>query len=248
MGTFSFDDYDAAIFDVDGVLTDTAALHAMAWKQMFDEFLLRWSSHHGQPFVPFEIDPDYLTHVDGLPRTDGVAGFLESRRIVLPEGSPSDPPDADTIHGLGTRKNQLVLELMEERGVTPFEGSVAFAEAASEAGLRTAVVSSSRNAIASLAAAGIANHFDVVVDGNVASEEHLPGKPAPDTFLEAARRLGVPAERAIVVEDAVAGVEAGRLGNFGCVIALDHAEQPDRLADAGADLVVRDLAELLPAD
>lgn len=248
MGTFSFDDYDAAIFDVDGVLTDTAALHAMAWKQMFDEFLLRWSADHGQPFVPFEIDPDYLTHVDGLPRTDGVAGFLESRRIVLPEGAPTDPPDADTIHGLGTRKNQLVLELMEERGVDAFAGSVAFADAAREAGLRTAVVSSSRNAIASLAAAGIGNRFDVVVDGNVASEEHLPGKPAPDTFLETARRLGVPAERAIVVEDAVAGVEAGRLGNFGCVIALDHADQPERLVDAGADLVVTDLAELLPAD
>lgn len=246
MGTFSFDDFDAVIFDVDGVLTDTAALHAVAWKRMFDEFLLRWSADHGQPFVPFEVDPDYLTHVDGLPRTDGVAGFLESRRIVLPEGSPTDPPDADTIHGLGSRKNELVLALMDERGVEAFEGSVDFADAAIEAGLKTGVVSSSRNAVASLASAGIADRFEVFVDGNVASEAGLPGKPAPDTFLEAARRLEVPAERVIVVEDAIAGVEAGRLGNFGCVIGIDRARQADRLEEAGADIVVTDLAELLP--
>ncbi len=246
MATFTFDDYEAVLFDLDGVLTDTAALHAVAWKQMFDEFLLRWSSAHGQPFVPFEVDPDYLTHVDGLARADGVAGFLESRRIVLPEGSPDDPADADTIHGLGTRKNELVLALMEERGVESFDESLVFLDAAVDAGLAVAVVSSSRNAVASLASAGIADRFDVVIDGNVAGELGLPGKPAPDTYLEGARRLGVAPERAIVVEDAISGVEAGRLGGFGFVIGIDRGFQADRLDGAGADVVVAELSDLLP--
>lgn len=246
MATFTFDDYDAVLFDLDGVLTDTAALHAVAWQQMFDEFLLRWSSEHGQPFEHFEIDPDYLTYVDGLPRTDGVAGFLESRRIVLPEGLPDDSADTDTIHGLGTRKNQLVLALMAERGVAPIDGSIRFLDAAIEAGLGVAVVSSSRNAVASLASAGLGDRFEIVIDGNVAEESQLPGKPAPDTYLEAARRLGVPAARAIVVEDAVSGVEAGSLGGFGCVIGIDWVNQADRLTDAGASIVVEGLAELLP--
>jgi beta-phosphoglucomutase family hydrolase len=245
MDDFTLADWEAILFDLDGVLTDTAALHAVAWKQMFDEFLLRWSSAHGQPFEPFEIDPDYVTHVDGLPRFDGVATFLESRRIVLPEGSPSDGPDADTIHGLGTRKNELVLELMDKRGVEPFAGTVTFLDAAIDRGLKVAVVSSSRNARASLESAGLADRFEVVIDGNVAAEVGLPGKPAPDTYKEAAKRLGVKQDRAVVVEDAIAGIEAGRLGNFGCVIGVDRDDNPDRLRRAGAHVVVDDMSRLL---
>lgn len=245
MAEFNPDEHRAVLFDLDGVLTDSASLHAAAWKLMFDEFLMRWSADHGHPFEPFEVDPDYLTHVDGLPRYDGVAAFLESRRIVLPEGAPDDPPDADTIHGLGTRKNDLVLRLMHERGVEPFEGAVRFVDAMREAGLETAVVSSSRNAVASLKSAGIFERFSVIVDGVVAAGQGLPGKPAPDTYLEAARRLDVDAGDAAVVEDAVSGVEAGRLGGFRTVIGIGEGAQVDRLEEAGADLVVADLAELL---
>lgn len=247
MDDFTLADWEAILFDLDGVLTDTAALHAVAWKQMFDEFLLRWSSAHGQPFEPFEIDPDYVTHVDGLPRFDGVATFLESRRIVLPEGSPADGPDADTIHGLGTRKNELVLELMDKRGVEPFPGTVTFLDAAIDRGLKVAVVSSSRNALASLESAGLADRFEVVIDGNVAAEVGLPGKPAPDTYKEAAKRLGVKQDRAVVVEDAIAGIEAGRLGNFGCVVGVDRDGDPERLRRAGAHVVVDDMSRLLGA-
>lgn len=245
MAEFNLDDWEAVLFDLDGVLTDTAALHAVAWKQMFDEFLLRWSSAHGQPFQPFEIDPDYLTHVDGLPRYDGVAGFLESRRIVLPEGTPQDGPEVDTIHGLGARKNELVLELMDERGVEAFDGSVMFLDEAIARGIKVAVVSSSRNALASLESAGLADRFDVVIDGNVAAEVGLPGKPAPDTYKAAAKRLKVRTVNAVVVEDAVAGVEAGRLGKFGCVIGVDREGDPDRLSHAGAHVVVSDMSDLL---
>lgn len=245
MAEFRPTDHRAVLFDLDGVLTDTASLHAQAWKSMFDEFLLRWSADHGHPYEPFEVDPDYLTHVDGMPRYDGVAAFLESRRIVLPEGTPDDPPDADTIHGLGTRKNDLVLRLLHERGVDAFPGSIAFLDVVLDAGLLAAVVSSSRNAVASLQSAGIRDRFEVVVDGVVAAGTGLPGKPAPDTYLEAARRLGVDPGDAVVVEDAVSGVEAGRLGGFGMVIGIGRGDQVARLREAGADLVVADLAELL---
>lgn len=245
MADFRLADHRAVLFDLDGVLTDTASLHAAAWKSMFDEFLLRWSADHGHPFEPFEIDPDYLTYVDGLPRYDGVAAFLESRRIVLPEGVPDDPPDADTLHGLGTRKNDLVLRLMHERGVRAVEGNVAFVDAAVDAGLLTAVVSSSRNAVASLQSAGIRDRFEVIVDGVVAAGQGLPGKPAPDTYLEAARRLEVDPADAVVVEDAVSGIEAGRLGGFRTVIGIGEGDQVERLRDAGADLVVADLSTLL---
>lgn len=239
--------FDAVLFDLDGVLTDTASLHASAWKRMFDEFLLRWSDEHGHPFVPFRIDPDYLQYVDGKPRFEGVASFLESRRIVLPEGEPTDAPDTDTIHGLGSRKNELVLRLIEKEGVTPFEGSVRFVRHVRDAGLQTAVVSSSRNAGQVLAAAGLEDLFDDRVDGVVADELGLPGKPSPDTFLEAARRLDTTAERSVVVEDAVVGVEAGRLGGFGYVIGVDREGEPDRLMAHGADVVVDDLGELITA-
>jgi beta-phosphoglucomutase family hydrolase len=237
--------YDAVLFDLDGVLTDTASLHAAAWKRMFDEFLRRWASDHGHPFVPFRIDPDYLTYVDGKPRFEGVASFLESRRIVLPEGEPSDSPDADTIHGLGNRKNELVNRLIEKEGVTSFEGSVRFVEQVREAGLRTAIVSSSKNAGAILEAANLADLFEDRVDGLVAEELGLPGKPAPDTFLEAARRLEVAPSRTVVIEDAIVGVEAGRLGGFGFVIGVDRGGDGDRLVEHGADIVVSDLGELV---
>jgi beta-phosphoglucomutase family hydrolase len=239
--------FDAVLFDLDGVLTDTASLHAAAWKRMFDEFLQRWSAEHGHPFVPFRIDPDYLQYVDGKPRFEGVASFLESRRIVLPEGEPTDASDADTIHGLGSRKNELVLRLIEKEGVTPFEGSVRFVRHVRDAGLHTAVVSSSRNAGQVLAAAGLTDLFDDRVDGLVADELGLPGKPSPDTFLEAARRLDTTAERSVVVEDAVVGVEAGRLGGFGYVIGVDREGEPERLMAHGADVVVDDLGDLVTA-
>jgi beta-phosphoglucomutase family hydrolase len=239
--------YDAVLFDLDGVLTDTASLHANAWKRMFDEFLERWSAERGHPFVPFNTESDYLRYVDGKPRFEGVASFLESRRIVLPEGDPSDAPDSDTIHGLGTRKNELVLRLIEKEGVTTFPGSVAFVEHVREAGLKTAVVSSSKNAGPVLDAADIAGLFDDRVDGVVAEDLGLPGKPAPDTFLEAADRLGTTAARSIVVEDAVVGVEAGRLGGFGFVVGVDREGDPDRLLAHGADVVVDDLGDLVAA-
>lgn len=237
--------FDAVLFDLDGVLTDTASLHAAAWKRMFDEFLLRWSAEHGHPFMPFHIDPDYLRFVDGKPRFEGVASFLESRRIVLPEGDVSDAPDTDTIHGLGTRKNELVLRLIEKEGVTPFAGSVAFVRHVRDAGLKTAVVSSSKNAGAVLDAADLTHLFDDRVDGLVAEELGLPGKPSPDTFLEAARRLGTTPVRSVVVEDAVVGVEAGRLGGFGFVIGVDREGATDRLLAHGADVVVDDLGDLV---
>lgn len=237
--------FGAALFDLDGVLTDTASLHAEAWKSMFDEFLRRWSEERGHPFIPFRIDPDYLHYVDGKPRFEGVASFLESRRIVLPEGDPDDTPEADTIHGLGHRKNQLVGRLIRERGVEPFPGSVAFVRHVREEGLRTAVVSSSKNARTVLEAAGIDELFEDVVDGVVAAELGLPGKPEPDTFLAAAARLDTDPAKTIVVEDAVVGVEAARLGGFGFVIGVDREGDPDRLTRVGANLVVGDLGELM---
>ncbi len=244
--TLDLSAYDAVLFDLDGVLTDTASQHAEAWKSMFDEFLERWSAERGHPFVPFRIDPDYLDYVDGKPRVEGVASFLESRRIVLPDGSPDDPADADTIHGLSRRKNELVLRLIDDTGVTVFPGSVAFVELVLAAGLRAAVVSSSRNAGHVLQAGRIDHYFEDRVDGLVAAQLGLPGKPAPDTFLEAARRLGVEPSRAVVVEDAIVGVEAGRVGGFGFVIGIDREGDPTRLTEHGADIVVTDLGELVP--
>ena len=245
MSDFDLTQYDAVLFDLDGVLTDTASLHASAWKSMFDEFLQRWSEEHAHPFEPFRIDPDYLTYVDGKPRFEGVASFLESRRIVLPEGDPDDPPDEDTIHGLGNRKNELVLRLIADQGVEEFETSIQFVRHVREAGLKTAVVSSSKNAGPVLAAAGLTDLFDDRVDGLVAQELGLSGKPAPDTFLAAAERLAVPARRAVVVEDAVVGVEAARVGGFGFVVGVDREGNPERLAEHGADVVVSDLTDLV---
>src|SRR3954468_12341942 len=210
----------ACLFDLDGVLTQTAKIHARAWKEMFDGFLREWSERTGEPFRAFDRPTDYDEYVDGKPRLDGVRSFLQSRGIDLPMGSPSDPPDAETIHGLGTRKNDLVLELIREQGVEPYEGSVRFAEAARDHGLRRAVVSSSTNCGEVLAAAGIAHLFEARIDGLVAEREGLAGKPAPDTFLAGARALGAEPARAAVFEDALAGVEAGRAGGFGWVVGV----------------------------
>jgi beta-phosphoglucomutase family hydrolase len=233
------------LFDLDGVLTQTAAVHARAWKEMFDEFLRDWAERTGEPFHPFDRPTDYDEYVDGKPRLDGVRSFLESRGIPLPMGSPTDPPEAETIHALGTRKNDLVLELIREQGVEPFEGSVRFVEAARDQGLRRAVVSSSTNCRDVLIAAGIDHLFEVRIDGVVAEREHLAGKPAPDTFLAGARKLGAEPADAAVFEDALAGVEAGRAGAFGWVVGVDRTAQAEALRRRGADVVVQDLGELL---
>jgi beta-phosphoglucomutase family hydrolase len=235
----------ACLFDLDGVLTQTAKVHATAWKKMFDEFLRTRAAKTGERFVPFDPVHDYDKYVDGLPRYDGVRSFLASRGIELPEGEPSDPPGAETIIGLGNRKNEVVLRMIREQGVQPYEGSVRYVHATREAGLRCAVVSSSANARDVLEAAGIADLFDERVDGVVLEREHLKGKPAPDTFLFAARALGVEAKQAAVFEDALAGVAAGRAGGFGFVVGVDRVGQADALREHGADVVVRDLAELL---
>ena len=235
----------ACLFDMDGVLTQTASIHAQAWKQMFDDFLRDWAERTGEPFEPFDRPTDYDEYVDGLPRLDGVRSFLQSRGIELPMGSPSDPPEAETVHALGTRKNDLVLELIREQGVEPYEGTVRYVEAARGQGLRRAVVSSSTNARDVLVAAGIDHLFEDVIDGVVAERERLAGKPAPDTFLAGARAVGVEAAAAAVFEDAQAGVQAGRAGDFGCVVGVDRTGQAEALKKRGADVVVQDLAELL---
>jgi beta-phosphoglucomutase family hydrolase len=238
--------YAAVLFDLDGVLTETAAVHAAAWQQMFDEFLTRWAAAHGEAFVPFDLAVDYPTYLDGKPRYDGVRSFLASRGITLPDGTPGDPPDAQTVTGLGNRKNDLVQVLLHTNGVTAFPGSVTLLHHVRAIGLKTAVVSSSKNCEAVIEAAGIADQFDVRVDGLDVEVGGIPGKPAPDTFLEAARRLGVAPEAGVVFEDALAGVAAGRAGHFGLVVGVDRADQADALRQHGADVVVEDLAELLP--
>jgi beta-phosphoglucomutase family hydrolase len=233
------------LFDLDGVLTQTAKVHAAAWKQMFDEFLQCRADREGEPFVPFDAGEDYNEYVDGKPRYEGVRSFLQSRGIELPDGSPDDPPSAETVDGLGNRKNELVLELIERDGVDAYDGSVRYVKAARDAGLRRAVVSSSTNCRDVLEAAGMIDLFEEIVDGTVAREEQLKGKPAPDTFLAGARKLGLEASAAAVFEDAVAGVEAGRAGAFGHVVGVDRVDHADALRAHGADVVVKDLAELL---
>ncbi|AWI31618.1 beta-phosphoglucomutase family hydrolase [Streptomyces sp. ICN441] len=233
------------LFDLDGVLTRTAKVHAAAWKEMFDDFLRGRADREGTAFVPFDAVRDYDEYVDGRPREDGVRTFLASRGVELPEGAPGDPPERETVSGLGTRKNALVLRRIREDGVEAYEGSVAYVHAVRDAGLRTAVVSSSANCRDVLAAAGIEDLFDERVDGVVAREQRLHGKPAPDTYLAAARALGVAPGDAAVFEDALAGVEAGRAGNFGLVVGVDRTGQAEELRRHGADVVVDDLAELM---
>jgi beta-phosphoglucomutase family hydrolase len=234
------DGVTACLFDMDGVVTKTAVVHAAAWKQMFDEFL---STQNGQ--APFDDVKDYDDYVDGKPRLEGTESFLESRHISLPTGDPDDKPGTPSVYGLSNRKNELVLEVLKRDGVEVYPGSRRYIDAVRSAGLKTAIVSSSANTEAVLKAGGVADLFDARVDANVAKERGLHGKPAPDTFLEAARMLGVPPANAAVYEDALAGVAAGHAGKFGLVVGVDRVGQADALRQHGADVVVKDLADLL---
>jgi beta-phosphoglucomutase family hydrolase len=233
------------LFDLDGVLTKTAKVHDAAWKQMFDDYLRERAQRTGEPFVPFDPVRDYDEYVDGKPREDGVRDFLASRDITLPEGHPDDPPDAQTVYGLGNRKNTLLLQHIKDDGVEVFDGSVRYLEAVQRAGLHRAVVSSSANTQQVLSVTGLAKYFEVRVDGVTIAERHLHGKPAPDTFLDAARQLGVEPAHAAVFEDALSGVAAGHAGHFGFVVGVDRVGQAQALAEHGADKVVQDLSELL---
>jgi beta-phosphoglucomutase family hydrolase len=234
------DSIRACLFDLDGVLTRTATVHFAAWKRTFDEFLQRYEP------TQLEFNQlDYNRYVDGKHRADGVRGFLESRGITLPEGGPDDPPDAATIQAIATRKNEMVLKELEEHGVEIYPGSVRYLRAVKEAGLATAVVTASANGATVIAAGGFADLIDARIDGIVAARDHLPGKPLPDTFLAGARALGVEPAQAVVYEDAISGVEAGRAGNFGFVVGVDRVGQADALKAAGADVVVTDLEELM---
>ena len=235
----------ACLFDLDGVVTKTALVHAAAWKQMFDTFLREYAAETGTEFVPFDPVREYDRYVDGKPRLDGTRSFLQSRGIELPEGSPDDPPGAHTINGLSTRKNALVLEMIDKMGVEVYDGSVRYIRQVREAGLHTAVVSSSANTVQVLTVAGLSGLFDARIDGVIARQRGLAGKPAPDTFLAGAQELGVPPAQAAVFEDALAGVEAGRAGHFGLVVGVDRTGQAKELAEHGADVVVEDLEELL---
>lgn len=235
----------ACLFDLDGVLTQTATVHATAWKEMFDGYLRERAARLGEKFVPFDPAADYSRYVDGKPRYDGVRSFLAARGIELPEGETSDPPGAETVSGLGNRKNEIVLRIIREEGVEAYDDSVRYLEAARGAGLRRAVVSSSTNTRDVLMAAGIERFFEARIDGVVAEREGLNGKPAPDTFLAGARALGVAPEEAAVFEDALAGVAAGRAGGFACVVGVDRVGQAEALGEHGASVVVSDLSELL---
>jgi beta-phosphoglucomutase family hydrolase len=235
----------ACLFDLDGVLTDTASVHKKAWKAMFDEYLKSRAERTGEPFTAFDIDVDYLTYVDGKRRQDGVRSFLASRGIELPEGTPDDPADAETIEGLGNRKNAMFHKTLEKDGVEVFEGSRRYLQAVTEAGLRRAVVSSSANTEEVLRITGLDTFIEQRVDGVTMRDENIPGKPAPDSFLRAAELLGVSPAQAAVFEDALAGVAAGRAGEFGFVVGVDRVGQAGQLRRDGADIVVTDLAELM---
>jgi beta-phosphoglucomutase family hydrolase len=239
------DGVKACLFDLDGVLTQTAKVHAAAWKEMFDGYLRERAARTGEEFRGFDPVREYDEYVDGKPRYEGVLAFLGSRGIDLPRGDPSDAAGVETIDGLGNRKNEIVLAMIRDHGVQAYEGSVRYVLAARDAGLHRAVVSSSTNCRDVLAAAGIEDLFEQRIDGVVAERGHLKGKPTPDTFLAGARALGVAPGQAAVFEDALAGVAAGRAGGFGCVVGVDRAGQADALRAHGADVVVSDLAELL---
>ncbi|MFF2143504.1 HAD family hydrolase [Kitasatospora sp. NPDC058190] len=239
------DDIRAFLFDLDGVLTQTATVHAAAWKDTFDAFLRAEAARTGGQFVPFDAIDDYDTYVDGRPRLDGTRAFLHSRGIDLPEGAEDDPPNARTVQGISRAKNDTVLRLIREQGVEPYEGSVAYVHRLRALGLPSAVVSSSANCRDVLRSAGILELFDVIVDGVVAKQQGLPGKPAPDTYLYAARELGVDPAHAAVFEDALAGVASGRAGGFGAVVGVNRTGQAAELRRDGATVVVDDLSELL---
>ena len=240
------DRYSAVLLDMDGVVTDTAGIHAECWKRLFDEFREKRTAQNAAPFGPFDLNTDYKLHVDGKPRYQGVADFLKSRGIVLPEGTPEDSPAEATVCGLGNRKNQLFNERIASAGARAYPGTVAFLGYVRRTGIKSAVVTSSRNADAVLHAAKLADLFDVCVDENVLVEHGLSGKPAPDSFLKAAEMLGVPPDRAVVIEDALSGVRAGARGGFALVIGVARKDNAEELKAQGAHLVVKDLAELLP--
>jgi beta-phosphoglucomutase family hydrolase len=242
--TLSPRDYDAVLFDMDGVLTQTATLHAAAWKELFDQFLQQQAAKSGEPFLEFDVVSDYRRYVDGKPRYDGVASFLASRGIDLPWGSAEDGPDVHSVHGLGNRKDRYFMQQLEQRGVKTYEAAVEFVRALRAQEVGTAVVTSSVNCHAVLKAARITELFDARVDGNDVHRLGLRGKPAPDAFLEAARRMKVEPRRCVVIEDAIAGVQAARAGGFGLVIGVDRVGQSQDLREAGAHVVVQALVEL----
>lgn len=236
--------YTAWLFDLDGVITRTARVHAAAWKRMFDEYLERVAERAEQPFQPFAIDPEYYRYVDGKPRYEGVDSFLRSRGIVLDWGDPADSPDRETVCGLGNRKNVLFNEVLKTDGVEVFPAAVALLQRLRAQGKQTAVVTSSKNCTTVLEVTGLTGMFDAQIDGVVAAERGLPGKPKPDTFIEAARLLNTSPGEAVVFEDAISGVQAGRAGNFGLVVGVASNGDPAELLANGADIVVRDLSEL----
>src|ERR1700731_535914 len=240
----SRDRYDAVLLDLDGVITDTAGIHAACWKQMFDEYLQTRATQRGEAFRPFDLAADYRLYVDGRPRFAGVPDFLTTRGIELPEGTPDDPPNAETVGGLGNRKNELVNKVIEDEGVEPYEGSVKLIDQLRRRGFKIAVVTSSQNCTTVLKAVKLDGFFDVQVDGNVIHARQLRGKPAPDTFLMAARLLGVEPTRAVVLEDAISGVEAGSAGGFGLVVGVARKGNAEELRRHGAHLVVNDMGEL----
>jgi beta-phosphoglucomutase family hydrolase len=244
-GVITREQYDAVLLDLDGVITDTANIHAACWKQMFDEYLQKRATQRGEAFHPFDLVTDYELYVDGKPRFDGVRDFLTSRGIQLPEGHPDDPPQVETVCGLGNRKNELVNKVIEDVGVEPYEGSVQFIHQLGRRGFKIAVVTSSQNCTAVLTAAKLDAFFEARVDGNMILAQHLAGKPAPDTFLMAAKMLGVGPARTVVIEDAISGVEAGAAGNFGLVIGVARKGNAEELKHHGAHLVVNDLGELV---
>jgi beta-phosphoglucomutase family hydrolase len=237
----------ACLFDLDGVLTDTASVHRKAWKAMFDDFLRRRAERTGDTFRPFDANTDYSEYVDGKKRQDGVRSFLASRGIELPEGEPDDGPDDETVEGLGNRKNEAFLRTLHEDGVKVFDGSRRYLEAVSAQRLPVAVVSSSANTREVLDVTGLAQFVDQRVDGVTMRDENIAGKPAPDSYLEGARRLGVEPGEAAVFEDALSGVEAGHAGHFGIVVGVDRVGHADALREHGADVVVEDLSDLLAA-
>jgi beta-phosphoglucomutase family hydrolase len=236
--------FDAVLFDLDGVITNTASVHAACWKQMFDEYLQKRATQGVEVFRPFDLEVDYRLYVDGKPRFDGVRDFLKSRGIELPEGSPEDSPELETVGGLGNRKNDLVNEVIEQKGVEPFEGSVRLINQLYRNGFKIAVVTSSHNCSVVLKAANLDHLFKVRVDGDVMDAQNLAGKPAPDTYLAAAKLLGAEPSRSVVIEDAIAGVEAGSRGQFGLVIGVARKGNSAELTHHGANLVVNDLSEL----
>lgn len=237
------DKYKAVILDMDGVITKSAQAHFGAWKQMFDDYLRERAARRNEEFIPF-TEQDYYRYVDGKPRYDGTKSFLESRDISLPRGRPDDPPGKETVCGLGNRKNRYFLAYLKKNGVESYQSSEDFIKSIKSRNTAVALISSSRNARAVLESAGVKKLFNVIVDGMDAEKHDLNGKPAPDIFLEAAKRLGVNPGESIVVEDAISGVEAGKAGGFGLVIGIDRSGKNKELKKRGADIVVKDLSQI----